>query len=556
MDVGEDPSSFLLSTYKTGKWSDVTIMNKEKEYRVHKHILSNAIPYFDKMFSSGLSESTCEVIKLDHPSYVFDLIIEWAYCSKISITKENAVDLFHLADYMNIPKLTALCLDYLWNESSDSPFIDVNHWINQIATEEILKSIDQYIRSNFRDIGNTDSFLDYDFDTVAYMINLDNLDIDNEMQVLDVIMRWIRKNVERRSQLPKLLKTVHWIDINGAQFMNKIDKLTWIMDCDPARHVIMAAVELSYFKSLKTIQINDVHFGPRNKSARFHYAVYRNNDSSIEVHHFDKKYESINLSENLSLPAAKFGDSHITEHCMDSDVVIRIDWKNKTYRLFKDSDRYCYCLLFGRLFQFNRENGKILFFKGERLIQFNRSFVNQLNSQLTYKTLTKHEGEFLLSTITTSRKRNERSIILPHYEDYEGYKSQLTVEKIFSGFVASHEFVTKKPIKMLKSTTFHDLLVIFVNCKLILTYDFNRKTFKKYKTSEMDHMCCLYFHLSGKELWIFYNDELGSGYRHTLIQVFRVKDGELILVPGPHNPNCNIVTNSKMIGFISLEAQP
>nr|XP_024964853.1 kelch repeat and BTB domain-containing protein 8-like [Cynara cardunculus var. scolymus] len=357
MEIQEDASSLLLSAYKTGNCSDITIINGDK-YQVHKLVLSTTIPYFARMFSSGLSESTnavSAVINLDHPANAFDLMIEWAYCSKIKITKENAVDLFHLADYMNIPKLTTVCLNFLWNNFSDCPFIDVGHWINQIATEEVNNVIDRYIRSNFWDIVNTRSFLDYDVDTVAYMINLDNLDIDNEMQVFDAIMRWIRKNDERRSQLPKLLKKVNWVDINGAQFMNKIDKLTCIMECDLARDAIMAAVELSYFKSLKTIQINDVHFGPRDKSDSIHYAVYRDDDSSIRVCHFDKKHESIEFSENILLPPANFGDSHITEHCMDSDVVIRIDWKNKTYRLFKDSDRFSYCLLFGRLFQFNKK---------------------------------------------------------------------------------------------------------------------------------------------------------------------------------------------------------
>ncbi|XP_015791093.1 kelch repeat and BTB domain-containing protein 12 isoform X2 [Tetranychus urticae] len=548
MEIQEDASSLLLRAYKTGKWSDITIMNGDKKYRVHKLILSDVIPYFDRMFSSGLSESTSQLIELDHPPHVFDLIIEWAYCSKIKITKENAVDLFHLADYMNIPKLTALCLDFLWNESSDSPYIDVGHWINQIATEEVLKSIDQYIRSNFRDIVHTNSFLDYDVDTVTYMINLDNLNIDNEMQIFDAIMRWIRKNVERRSQLTKMLKIVHWVDINGVQFMDKIDK-SWIMDCDPARHVIMAALELSFFKSLKTIQINDVHFGPRNKSDGFHYAVYRNNDSSIDFHHFDRKYESINLSENPFLPAANFGDSNITEHIFDSDAVIRIDWKHKNYRLFKDSD-CCYTLLFGRLFQCNKEEKKIHFWKGDRLIEFDYLFLDQLDGQSTLKTLTKHEGEFLLSAITTAPKRNQ---VRHCYQNAEGYKL-LTVEKNNGDFFASHEIFTKKPIKMLKSTTFHDLLVIFVDCTLILTYDFNKNTFKEYKNSEMEHMCCLYFHSTGSELWIFFN-ESESGYDKTIMQVFRVEDGQLIPVPVSHNPICSIVTDCKMIGLISLEAK-
>ncbi|XP_015791097.1 kelch-like protein 25 [Tetranychus urticae] len=441
MEVQEDASSLLHNSYKTGKCSDVTIMNGDEEYRVHKLVLSASIPYFDKMFSTGLSESTSEVIKLDHPPIIFDLIIEWAYCSKILITEENAAELFHLADYMNIPKLTALCLDFLWNKSSDSPFIDVGHWINKIATEEVHDIIDRYICSNFWDIVNTETFLDYGVDTLDYIISLDDLHIDNEIQVFDAIIRWIQKDVERRSHLPKLLKKINWVDINGVQFMNRVDKLSWIMQ-DSTRPIIVAAVELSFFKSLKQIQINDVHSGPRNKSDIFHYAVYRKNDSSIEVHHFNEKYESINLSENLSLPEAKFGESHITQHSMDSDVVIRIDWRNKTYRLFNGSGSYS--LLFGRLFQFSKENKRVYFWKGDRIIEFARLSENNTSS------ITAINGGLCVSIIAEPKVSNNCI-----------FTSQLTIATCNPGNTLNrfrvleiHKIVTKEPIKCLKVQPF------------------------------------------------------------------------------------------------------
>uniref|UniRef100_T1KW97 BTB domain-containing protein n=1 Tax=Tetranychus urticae TaxID=32264 RepID=T1KW97_TETUR len=78
MEVMGDASSLLMRAYKNGKWSDVTVMNGDKKYQVHKHILSTSIPYFDKMFSSGLTEASSQVINLDHPPNAFDLIIEWA----------------------------------------------------------------------------------------------------------------------------------------------------------------------------------------------------------------------------------------------------------------------------------------------------------------------------------------------------------------------------------------------------------------------------------------------------------------------------------------------
>uniref|UniRef100_T1KW94 BTB domain-containing protein n=1 Tax=Tetranychus urticae TaxID=32264 RepID=T1KW94_TETUR len=522
MDVQEDASSLLLSTYKTGKWSDVTIMNGDKKYRLHKNILCTAIPYFDKMFSSEFSESTSEVINLDHNPDVFDLIIEWAYCSKIKISKENAVDLFHLADYMNIPKLTTVCLNFLWNNFSDYPFIDVGHWINQISTEEVNNFLDRYICSNFWDIVHTDSFLEYDVDTVAYMISFFDLDIDNEMQVFDAIIKWIEKRVERKSHLSKLLRKVHWVEINKVQFINRIDKLSWTLH-DRTRPVIMAAIELMFYKSLKKMKSIDVVFGPRYASDSFHYAIRRKTDSSIEADNFNGDYGKIIFSENRSLPPANFGDSHITEHCMDSDVIIRIDWKNKTYR-------------------------KVHFWKGERLIEFAHLPDGNTTSQSTV-TLTKYKGGLCLSIIATSGSYNQN-----YYNSYTEYKSQLTIANCTSSedmfkVVASHEIVTKEPIKRLKSTTLRDLLVIFVDCSLILSYDFQQKIFKEHKNDLNGRsLCFLHYRHFGPRLLIFNND--GNQSR----QGFHADSGELSCLADPHEPYAGIESEPNLFGFLSLEA--
>ncbi|XP_015791085.1 kelch-like protein 26 [Tetranychus urticae] len=561
MEVKEDTSSLLMRAYKDGKWSDVTIMNGDKKYQVHKHILSTAIPYFDKKFTSGLKESSSQVINLDHPPNAFDLIIEWAYGSKIKITKENAVDLFHLADYMNIPKLTTVCLNFLWNNFSDSPFIDVGHWINQIATEEVNNVIDRYICSNFLDIVNTDSFLDYDVDTVAHMLSLHDLDIDDEIQVFDAIIRWIQKSVERQSHLPKLLKKITWADINGVQFMNRIDKLPWIEKCDEVRPVIMAAFELSYFKSLKQIQVNDVNF-KRISLNRFHYAIYRKTDASIIAHNFNGNYGKIIFSENRSLPTANFGDSHISEHNIDSDVVIRIDWKNKTYRLFKSSDFYCYTLLFERLFQITRYGGKVDFWKGKRLIEFGRLSGDNTLGQSTF-TATKHKGGICLSSINTVQSicipsadtTSASSIQNRNQNQIRQYKSKLTIEKCtppanYFVVVASHEIVTKEPIKKLKSTTFHDLLLIFVDCSLILSYDFQKNIFKEHnKLLNGRSLCFLHFRYNGPKLLIFNID--GSISR----EGFSINNGELSHWSDSRSSYSKIVPNSQLIGFISLEKE-
>ncbi|XP_015791102.1 uncharacterized protein LOC107367865 [Tetranychus urticae] len=246
---------------------------------------------------------------------------------------------------------------------------------------------------------------------------------------------------------------------------------------------------------------------------------------------------------------------------MDSDVVIRIDWKNKTYRLFKSSDGYCYTLLFERLFQFNRNDRKVNFWKGERLIEFGRLSGDNTSSQSTF-TVTKHKGGICLSSINPIQTirlpiLDSSSVLVIQHRDPNHRQYKLTITKCTPpgnkfDVVASHEIVSKESIKKLKSTTFDDLLVIFVDNLLILSYDFQKNIFKEHKISDSNgnSPCFLHFHSVGPRLLIFNN-----GHGPPNRQGFKLDDGELSRWPDSSELYSNIVSNSNLIGFITLDAE-
>ncbi|XP_015791036.1 kelch repeat and BTB domain-containing protein 12 [Tetranychus urticae] len=478
-------SSFLISAYKSGKCSDVTVvMNGDEEYRVHKLVLSASIPYFDKMFSSGLSESTSEVIKLDHPPIIFDLIIEWAYCLKISITKANAVDLFHLADYMNITELTSECLNFLWNEFCDSPLIDIDYWMNKINTEETREINDKYICSNFWDIIHTDLFPKYNVETVNHMISLNELHIDHELQVFEAIIKWgdcvhfCDDDITIDTFMSKLLKKVRWVDIDVYEFMKRAEKVWWFEPCNEDRPVIMAALELSLYKSLEQVKISGLNFDCRGRARYIYHFIKWISDSNIKVEHRgDYKDISFSLTKDSDLSAPKFGDLSITEHEIEYDcAVIRIDWRNKTYRLFKNETSE-YILMFDRLFQFNKQDKKIYLWKGDRQIEL-APIIEELANVFT---VVGREGFFYFTSIVDEPDRQN---------DYSesNQPKQMKLKFLITKFnpiaisweiVGNFAIAIKRPIRGLKSRNKYDSMEIYLDGLEIFTYYFDSKKFKE-----------------------------------------------------------------------------
>ncbi|XP_015791089.1 kelch-like protein 6 [Tetranychus urticae] len=363
--IKQNASTGLSSAYKDRKFSDLIIVNNDKEYHVHKIILSSFIPYFDKMLSSGLAESKSSRIELKHPTKIFDLIIDWAYCQPINVTKENALGLFHLSDYLDIPDLANESLSFLFDHFSNEVVVEIDHWINQIATLKARQLIDQYICENFCDIITTKSFLGYEVDTVHYMINLNELNINSEVQVFEAIIRWITINAkERLVHLPKLILALDWSSIDINQFTNTIAQNFYIKLCKETRPIILSAFESICYNSSDQIKDVNLIIGPRLKDPPMLRYLIQEPEGTLTLKNLQNESISLPFVCDVNMTFNRCTDEYLAEYLIDSDKLILINWISKTYRLTNHS---VFSKLFGRNFEF-KEDGNVFLWKGNRPI--------------------------------------------------------------------------------------------------------------------------------------------------------------------------------------------
>lgn len=88
---------------------DVTLVvdNGIKEFKAHRHVLSEASSFFEKLFNSNMKESREEVVRLEMltESQMAD-ILEFIYTGSIeTLTQEKAEELIAVADYLLLESL-------------------------------------------------------------------------------------------------------------------------------------------------------------------------------------------------------------------------------------------------------------------------------------------------------------------------------------------------------------------------------------------------------------------------------------------------------------------
>lgn len=95
--------------------SDFTFVVGEKEFKVHKVILSLASPVMHSMFTTNMSESRdglCKVTNIE--PHIFELLLRFVYCGTWPTDNEDLLmSICEAAHYYRVEELKVVCEDEL-----------------------------------------------------------------------------------------------------------------------------------------------------------------------------------------------------------------------------------------------------------------------------------------------------------------------------------------------------------------------------------------------------------------------------------------------------------
>lgn len=97
-----------------GLFADVTIIVDDKEFHLHRLVLSAQSSFFRSMFTSNLKESHNRTIELkDVGATVFRLLIDYIYHGTIKLRVEELQDTYEMSDMYQLTALFEECSRFL-----------------------------------------------------------------------------------------------------------------------------------------------------------------------------------------------------------------------------------------------------------------------------------------------------------------------------------------------------------------------------------------------------------------------------------------------------------
>jgi hypothetical protein len=108
----EVPIDDLLTS---GSHSDLTITIQNVDFKVHKAILSARSEFLRGLLNTNMEEASQTSIDMSEnipTTQPMQLALTYMYCDHVQLTLQDAIDLIPVADYLMLPRLSALCQLY------------------------------------------------------------------------------------------------------------------------------------------------------------------------------------------------------------------------------------------------------------------------------------------------------------------------------------------------------------------------------------------------------------------------------------------------------------
>lgn len=149
-------SNFSLTKqlFDNGKFSDIKIQVGQREFHVHRCILSLASEVFERMFQSDMIESRSNLIEItDLSEEICEEMLRFIYCNEIKNLDLNALDLLYAADKYAIEHLKTLCIQTLIDtftyETTAEMLIRANIYNSKLLKDNLLVFIKTYSKEVF-----------------------------------------------------------------------------------------------------------------------------------------------------------------------------------------------------------------------------------------------------------------------------------------------------------------------------------------------------------------------------------------------------------------------
>lgn len=217
----------LKELLNENKLIDCILKVGDRSIPCHRLIMAACSPYFRELYfaEDGKEGDRKEVVLEDLDPNVMEVIVNYMYSAEIDINDDNVQDILSVANRFQIPSVFTVCVNYLQKKLSKRNCLAIYRLGLMLNCVRLAVSARDYIADRFETIAKDEDFLELAPPELFAIIGADSLNVEKEEVVYESLMRWIRKDKEKRiKSLEEAFECIRFRLLPEKYFKEKVEK--------------------------------------------------------------------------------------------------------------------------------------------------------------------------------------------------------------------------------------------------------------------------------------------------------------------------------------------
>lgn len=178
---------------------DVVLIVDGEEFPAHKGVLAAHSKFFLTMFTTDMLEKgeTRTCVNCVSAAAMRSLL-EFMYSGHLQIHLDNVIELLEASNFLFVAKVKMACCEFLESSVDLENCLTILSIADALCCDGLSRAVTKYINQNFNELAKTEAFLKSGFDNVRKFLSSDDINVENEEQILEILVDWIKYDPERR----------------------------------------------------------------------------------------------------------------------------------------------------------------------------------------------------------------------------------------------------------------------------------------------------------------------------------------------------------------------
>ncbi|WKY06237.1 hypothetical protein Q1695_006437 [Nippostrongylus brasiliensis] len=229
---------------ETGRFCDVCIVVKDRQFSAHRNILASCSPYFDSILRSTKVTKEQVIVNCQQPK-AFELLLNYMYSGCVVIDRTTVAELLRLANNFLVTKLKNYCAEYLDRYLDAANSLSVRQLATRYNLPPLLKAASEYFDVNInRCLLESVDILKYPMQQLLKILEDPKYqDVISPDVYLKLIVRWIGEDVpSRESSFKQLLDRCHIADVSDNALEFVLDYSPLLTKSQSCRYMLLTAM--------------------------------------------------------------------------------------------------------------------------------------------------------------------------------------------------------------------------------------------------------------------------------------------------------------------------